>query len=125
VRAEVFCNKTPAELSAAMEGRSVTAVVRKGKYFWFLLSGEGPAVLFHFGMAGHLAVKGVDCAKYVRLLQKDGAPQWPPRFTKMQILFNDGTAVAFCDSRRCGGWRELAPLALRHLHAASCAGLRA
>ena len=57
---------TPAELSAALQGRTVDAVLRKGKYFWLQMSGSGPHLLMHFGMAGFLSIKGAGSAKYVR-----------------------------------------------------------
>lgn len=54
--AEVFCQATAEEVQAALLGKKVTGVIRKGKYFWFEL-GSGPALLVHFGMAGHLKVR--------------------------------------------------------------------
>jgi formamidopyrimidine-DNA glycosylase len=82
---------------AALEGRLVQAVLRKGKYFWFDLAGDGPDLLMHFGMTGYLAVKDVGEAKYVRI--KD-SKEWPPKFTKLEVVFNDGTTLAFADARR-------------------------
>ena len=98
-RAEVFKNATVAETETALLNRTVQSVLRKGKYFWFTLSGEGPDILFHFGMTGYLAVKGHGAAKYVKI--KEDA-EWPPRFLKLELTFDDGTVVAFMDARRCG-----------------------
>lgn len=57
---------TPAEMSAALQGRVLRAVRRKGKYFWLELDSPGPWPLLHFGMTGAIAVEGVGGAKYVR-----------------------------------------------------------
>jgi len=47
-RTEVFvnCNTT---LQSALEGRKLLGAKRKGKYLWFLLDGQGPLPLLHFG----------------------------------------------------------------------------
>lgn len=57
-----------------------------------------PHLYLHFGMTGSLVVKGIGAAHYKNFSVDDTA--WPPRFTKLQLEFNDGTTLAFCDSRR-------------------------
>lgn len=96
--AEVFQGHTPNEVAKALTGRQIDAVLRKGKYFWFDLSEKGPDLLMHFGMTGYLSVKGVGAAKYVRINNDE---EWPPRFTKLRLVLDDGTDVAFADARRC------------------------
>lgn len=44
-----------ADFAAALAGRTVTAVRRRGKYLWFALD-SGDAVLGHLGMSGQLLV---------------------------------------------------------------------
>ena len=95
--AEVFQGHTPSEVQEALTGRVIEDVLRKGKYFWFKMSGDGPDILWHFGMTGYLSVKGVGSAKYVKI--KTDA-DWPPRFTKVELTFEDGTIIAFADARR-------------------------
>jgi formamidopyrimidine-DNA glycosylase len=96
--AEVFQGCTPDQVTTALTGRQVKSVSRKGKYFWYELDGDGPDILFHFGMTGYLAIKGHDSASYVRI-KKDG--EWPPRFIKLELGFDDGTTMGFVDARRC------------------------
>jgi formamidopyrimidine-DNA glycosylase len=96
--AEVFHGCTPDQVTTALVNRRVNAVRRKGKYFWYELDGDGPDILFHFGMTGYLAIKGHESASYVRI-QKDS--EWPPRFMKLELGFEDGTTMGFMDARRC------------------------
>ena len=98
VCAEVFQGHTPDEVRDALMGRTVDDVLRQGKYFWFKLSGEGPDILWHFGMTGYLSIKDVGAAKYVKIKTDE---TWPPRFTKVELTFEDGTIMAFADARRC------------------------
>lgn len=97
--AEVFQGHKPVDMVAAVQGRTVESVGRKGKYFWFSLGGDGPDLLMHFGMTGYLMVRGVGAAKYVRIKSDES---WPPRFTKLELTFSDGAQMAFMDARRCG-----------------------
>lgn len=88
---------------AALLGRTLQAVRRKGKQMWFELSGAGPLPLWHFGMTGAFAIDGKDRMTYKRFTV-DG--QWPPRFTKAELHFRrDGEEtlkLAFSDPRRFG-----------------------
>jgi len=93
------------ELQRAMEGRVLEKASRKGKQMWWTLSGPGKHVGVHFGMTGALVIKGVTATQYKRF-QVD-ANDWPPRFTKMEVTFDDGTAMAFVNSRRIGRVRLL------------------
>ncbi|HEX7354689.1 MAG TPA: DNA-formamidopyrimidine glycosylase family protein, partial [Mycobacteriales bacterium] len=45
----------PAGFTAAVTGRRVEAVRRRGKYLWFALD-DGDAVLAHLGMSGQFRV---------------------------------------------------------------------
>jgi hypothetical protein len=99
VHAEVFQGCTPEQVNTSLLDRRVEAVLRKGKYFWYQLDGEGPDILFHFGMTGYLAIKGIKSAKYVRI---NTDAEWPPRFIKLELTFEDGTTMGFMDARRCG-----------------------
>jgi hypothetical protein len=47
---------------------------------------------------GGIIVPGVGAAHYRSFVLDDA--NWPPRFWKLLLKFNDGTQMAFCDSRR-------------------------
>lgn len=101
-------------LAAALVGRTLLACLRKGKQMFWTLSG-GPAALsplWHFGMTGCFSVKppggaGYSGAKY-RSLSVDAASQWPPKFTKAELVFDDGTRLALTDPRRLARIRLVA-----------------
>uniref|UniRef100_A0A7S3QJP2 Formamidopyrimidine-DNA glycosylase catalytic domain-containing protein n=1 Tax=Dunaliella tertiolecta TaxID=3047 RepID=A0A7S3QJP2_DUNTE len=93
----VNCKDT---LQSALEGRRLLEVKRKGKYLWFLLDGEGPIPLIHFGMTGSIIVQGVGSAKYTRI--NIDTENWPPRFCKLELVFEGGKRMAFVDGRRFG-----------------------
>jgi formamidopyrimidine-DNA glycosylase len=42
-------------------------------------------------------VQGHGAAKYVRIKDSD---EWPPKYTKLHLKFEDGTQLAFADARR-------------------------
>lgn len=111
------------ELSAsdaqnALQGKTVKAVHRRGKQLWLELSSP-PHLLAHFGMTGAFVVKGVAPLAYQEFTVHDEV--WPPRFTKLELVFGSSTRLAFCDPRRLGRlrlrddpinqdpWRALAP----------------
>jgi len=86
-----------------LEGATCVSLQRRGKQMWWNLTRKGRpsiALLFHFGMTGALVVKGVGSNLYKNF--KVDRSTWPPKFTKMQAHFSDGTEVAFVDPRRLG-----------------------
>ena len=94
-------------LSAALVNRHLTAVHRKGKQQYWLLSGPGPNVLLHFGMSGSISVlrPGAKPSERLAASYKSGAvdaSQWPPRYCKLELIFDDGTRLAYTDPRRFG-----------------------
>jgi formamidopyrimidine-DNA glycosylase len=46
---EVFEGATAQDLKKALTGRSLTGALRRGKYLWWTLGGDGPQPLMHFG----------------------------------------------------------------------------
>jgi formamidopyrimidine-DNA glycosylase len=77
------------DFAAALAGRTVNAVRRRGKYLWLALD-ETDAVLCHLGMSGQLVL--LDPA------QPDGA------HLRVRITFADGGAqLRFIDQRTFGG----------------------
>ncbi|MCH9669933.1 MAG: hypothetical protein K0U93_00645 [Gammaproteobacteria bacterium] len=90
----------PRDFAAALTGRTVHAVRRWGKQLWFELD-EAPHPLFHFGMTGGFRIR--DTAP----LQLKSGPtevphEWPPRFAKVHLWFDDGGELVFADGRRLG-----------------------
>jgi len=83
----VYHGVTPSRFAAALRGRRVLAVRRKGKHLWMELD-RRPWPLFHFGMTGSFAI------------YRDGVPR--PRFWKVEIAMEDGTRLAMPDPRRFG-----------------------
>lgn len=85
-------------LKKALLGRELLGVSRKGKYMWFDLEGSN-GVLFHFGMTGCFLIQGEDVPQYKSFSVSDF---WPPKFTKLELIFSNGKHLAFVDPRRLG-----------------------
>lgn len=82
VRKPTFYRKPPPAAIAALNGATLTAISRRGKFLLFELGGR-PSVVFHLGMSGRLTI-GAD-GPHVRL----------------QVRF-DGDELFFHDTRRFG-----------------------
>jgi len=92
----------PAEVVAAVEGRRIEALRRRGKYFDFALS-DDVHLLWHLRMTGTLLY--------------DPAPR--PPVVRVDLAFDDGHALAFVDPRRFGtGQLALGPEGLEAFYAA-------
>jgi formamidopyrimidine-DNA glycosylase len=52
-------------------------------------------------MTGSFVVQGIAAARY-KSFKVVGEEEWPPRFTKMELIFENGARLAFCDPRRFG-----------------------
>lgn len=60
-------------------------------------------VLFHFGMTGSFVIKNQPIPTYKSFkIDANADIPWPPKFTKIEIVFDNGVRVAFCDPRRLG-----------------------
>ena len=97
----VFERLPAARFRKALVGRRVLAVKRHGKHLWFELD-RRPWPCLHFGMTGgfHTAPGG----PRVKLKSSRKRPDssWPPRFTKLQLIFDDGGELVVADARRLG-----------------------
>jgi len=100
---------SPGELRAALTGRTLTAVHRRGKLIWCATSGPdgsagpGPDLGIHLGMAGRIVVTAKDgwVAEGGDRPGRDAQPrkaEWD-RFT---LEFADGGRLALFDKRRLG-----------------------
>jgi formamidopyrimidine-DNA glycosylase len=83
----VFRGITGRRLAAAIVGRRVEAIGRRGKHLWMELD-RRPWPAFHFGMTGSFAI------------YEDPAER--PRFWRLEIVFDKGVRLAFSDPRRFG-----------------------
>ena len=97
----VFDRVSPARIRRALVGRRVQDVKRHGKHLWFELD-HRPWPCLHFGMTGgfHTAPGG----PRVKLESTGKKPDhaWPPRFTKLHLVFDDGGELVMADARRLG-----------------------
>jgi formamidopyrimidine-DNA glycosylase len=97
----VFDRVSPARIQRALVGRRVKDVKRHGKHLWFELD-RRPWPCLHFGMTGgfHTAPGG----PRVKLESTGKKPDhaWPPRFTKLHLVFDDGGELVMADARRLG-----------------------
>jgi formamidopyrimidine-DNA glycosylase len=75
--------------AAALRGRTVTGVARRGKYLWLPLD-SGDAIIAHLGMSGQLLMRGADAEDEPHL--------------RVRITFTDGgPQLRFVDQRTFGG----------------------
>lgn len=58
---EVIEDIEPGELEKQLVGRTLHSTHRRGKHLWFELSGDGPALMFHFGDFRTLSVHHFHC----------------------------------------------------------------
>ena len=77
----------PGEIAAALEGRRLTKVHRRGKFLWAETDGDGPELGLHLGMAGRIVV---DEAEEPRL------------WDRFVLEFAGGGRMALRDKRRLG-----------------------
>lgn len=101
----VFCGVPADEVQARLQGRTVVATRRHGKYIWFELD-RRPWPLFHFGMTGAFRVQGRDPLELASSPEEPDR-SWPPRFTKIHLVFEDGGELVMTNARRLGRIRLL------------------
>ena len=90
----------PAAAWEALRGRRVRAACRWGKQLWFELDAP-PHPLFHFGMSGGFRVPGDTPLKLASgPVHRPG--EWPPRYWKVRLTFDDGGELVMTDARRLG-----------------------
>lgn len=101
----VFAGLSAAEVQSKLRGRTVLATHRHGKYIWFELD-QRPWPLFHFGMTGAFRVQGKDPLE-LAASPKEPDRAWPPRFTKIHLVFEGGGELVMTNARRLGRIRLL------------------
>jgi formamidopyrimidine-DNA glycosylase len=99
----------PGELRAALSGRRLESVHRRGKSMWCETSGtadvgpSGPVLGLHLGMSGKIVIANPDGAEI------DGGDYWERgrargdfRYTRFSLTFADGGRLLLIDPRRLG-----------------------
>ncbi len=91
----------PGELLELLPGQRVSSVGRRSKYLLFNF--ERGTLIIHLGMTGHLRLTSHDAARR--------------KHDHVEIIFSDGTALRYNDSRRFGAmlWAAADPLQHRRL----------
>src|SRR5262245_62413515 len=97
----VFDGIAPARVRRALLGRRVSAVHRHGKHIWFALD-QRPWPILHFGMPAGFHTPERRGVKLVSSGDRDPDGAWPPRFTKLHLVFDDGGELVYADARRLG-----------------------
>src|SRR5262245_6185743 len=97
----VFDGIAPARVRRALLGRRVSAVHRHGKHIWFALD-QRPWLILHFGMTGGFHTPEGRGVKLVSSGDRDPDGAWPPRFTKLHLVFDHGGELVYADARRLG-----------------------
>jgi len=92
---------SPARLRRALLGRQVRAARRHGKHLWLELD-RRPWPCVHFGMTGGLHTSRTPAVRLVSGGRPAVRADWPPRFTKLRLAFDDGHELAIADGRRLG-----------------------
>ncbi|XP_042061935.1 formamidopyrimidine-DNA glycosylase-like isoform X4 [Salvia splendens] len=95
---KVIDGVSPKDFEAALVGKTILAVHRKGKNMWIQLDSP-PFPSFQFGMAGAVYIKGVVVTKYKRSAVKD-TDEWPSKYSKLFVELADGMEFSFTDKRR-------------------------
>ena len=99
----------PGEIRAALLGRRLTAVHRRGKSMWLDTSGAGrsavpgPALGIHLGMSGKIVIadgsgEEIEGGDY----WERGRPRGDYRYSRFSLTFADGGSLLLIDPRRLG-----------------------
>jgi formamidopyrimidine-DNA glycosylase len=88
-------HRTASRFRAALEGRTIRSVARKGKYLLVHLS-DGAVLVVHLGMSG-------------QLLRAKSAREPKPKHTHVVITFTQGGQLRFVDPRTFGEMFVTAP----------------
>lgn len=95
---KVIDGVTASALQEALIGKKIVAAHRKGKHMWLELN-SGPHISFQFGMSGAIIVKGVKGPLY-RNFKVSDENEFPTSYSKVHLVLDSGTEVAFIDKRR-------------------------
>jgi formamidopyrimidine-DNA glycosylase len=99
----------PGDIRAALIGRRLTSVHRRGKSMWCDTSGPGrsrtpgPELGIHLGMSGKIVIADRDGAEIEGGdYWERGRPHGDYRFSRFSLTFSDGGSLLLIDPRRLG-----------------------
>ena len=92
----IFANEIP-----NLVGSIILSTDRYGKYLWLGLN-DSSFLLIHLGMTGFIQVRGKLRSLYRSAPEKAHSEEWPPRFTKLHVIFEGGGELVYGDARRLG-----------------------
>lgn len=95
----VFDNVAPTTFAKKLKGKKVVRIHRHGKFLWWEMESP-PHPVFHLGMTGHFTSPGIDNLELESGF--DVGEQWPPRFWKVHMEFDNGKKLAMTNARRFG-----------------------
>ncbi|MDN5601426.1 MAG: bifunctional DNA-formamidopyrimidine glycosylase/DNA-(apurinic or apyrimidinic site) lyase [Brachybacterium sp.] len=95
-------------LRAGLQGTTLTAVVRRGKFLWWRLADPdgvdtGEALMGHLGMSGQLRIATADGRSVDPGAPSEGPASDPLRHRRLSLHLEDGTRVDLIDQRLFGG----------------------
>ena len=90
---------TPAAVTAAVEGATLTGTDRRGKLLIVHLDGDRPELGLRFGMTGRLVVDGDVPIAALEYSSGRDDPAWD----RFALRFDDGGRLRLSDPRRLGG----------------------
>jgi formamidopyrimidine-DNA glycosylase len=96
----VFDGVSGLRVRRVLTGRTVLGVARRGKHLWLELE-QRPWPCFHLGMTGAFHTPGVTPLKLASSPAVEDV-SWPPRFTKLRLVLDDGGELAMTNKRRLG-----------------------
>jgi formamidopyrimidine-DNA glycosylase len=103
---EIICDGSSSScFQEVFVGRKLMCSKRVGKYMYWELSGSGRSPVFHFGMTGNFILheNGAKTSESTTYRQvSNDYTNWPPRFCKIEIIFEGDLRLAFTDPRRLG-----------------------
>ena len=96
---------SPGEIRAALVGRRLTAVHRRGKSMWCEIEPGGPSLGIHLGMSGRILISGEhgddEGGDYVGT-SASATQVRKPEWFRFTLTFDDGGALRLLDKRRLG-----------------------
>ena len=97
----------PARVEAALTGRTIESVDRRGKYLLLGLDDDA-TLLMHLRMTGNIVIATGEEAGRLGLERLYPAPE-DPAYMRAELVLDDGRRVRFIDARRFGHGAVLGP----------------
>ena len=88
----------PQRLRQHLEGNSIQAAKRVGKFLWCELS-HGPHPVLHMGMTGRILARG-ESPLQLESLPRETLGPWPPKHCILELELAGGAQIAMTSTRR-------------------------